>query len=285
MKRRSLQSVLGAVLTASAIIASTTVLGVTFASKASATELEVGMSERLRELGFRDLTEVSQFFEFSEITLVENNRAFTPEELAVTSAIIINNSAHNSPSAKLPKGKDSSSIGEILLDLTADLGDVRKWITLGEKLWEVVKNNQPIMNVQTHAVSVLPEALPHWTHMETWKGPQAKSYTIAAKNLYGITVISHTYTVAFHHGGSYQGQGQFLANATILSTGVDVSWGFTLNSEVKVGAPLNTGTKQSPIPGVDLALNWNMSSILKKAQGTDQFFVRGDGTSTHTSLR
>ena len=67
-------------------------------------------------------------------------------------------------------------------------------------------------------------------------------------------------------------------------TNVTVSWGFKLNSTVKVGDPLNTGSRIDPIPGLDLSLEWSMSSILKKQQGVDQFFVRGDGVTDHVNL-
>lgn len=232
-------------------------------------DLAPNITPAIEAMGFRSATELHSYFEISEISVTENPDPFSSDELALTGFDIANGTAN--------------SIGNILTDMSGDLGNVSKWIALGSKIWEVVKNNQPVINVTTKTVSVLPESRPDWHKMETWKGPMAKSYTIAAKNLYGATVISHTYTVAFHYGGSMNGHGQFLANATIIPTNVDVSWGFTLNSNVKVGEPLNTGTTQDPVPGIDLGLEWSMSSVLKKTQGFDQFYVRGDGTTTHTN--
>lgn len=236
-------------------------------------------AESARALGFRSLDELSSYFEISEISVVENKRGFTADELRLTGFELLNGTANT-----VMYSAASPSIGELISSLAGDIGDIKSWVTLGTKIWDVIKNNQPVVTVQTQTVSVLPLAFSDWRLMETWKGPMAKSYTISAKNLYGKTVISHTYTVAFYHGGSSEGRGQFLANATILPTDVDVSWGFTLNSNVKVGEPLNTGTKQDPVPGVDLGLEWSMSSVLKKTQGVDQFFVRGDGTTSHVGV-
>ncbi len=225
-------------------------------------------------MGFRNMDELRSYFEISELLVTENPIPISRDELRLTGFTISNGTA----------SAIGTTIGSVLGDLGADLGDVSKWISLGSKLWDIVKDNQPIVNVVTQTVSVLPEAQMDWRKMATWKGPVAKSYTLAAKNLYGATVISHTYTVAFHHGGSIGGRGQFLANATIIPTNVNVSWGFKLNSNVKVGEPLNTGTTEQPVPGVDLGLEWSMSSMLKKTQGVDQFYIRGDGTTTHVNL-
>jgi hypothetical protein len=233
-----------------------------------------------RKIGIRNKTELNSYLEISEITVTEDARSFSSSELLATEWLIANGTA-NEP---IPAPESTAGLGNVITDLSGDLGDVKKWVTLGQKIWEVIRNNQPVVNVQTQTVSVLPLSKPNWTEMETWKGPQAKSYTVAAKNLYGMTVISHSYTVAFHHGGSLGGRGQFLANATIIPTNVNVSWGFTLNSKVNVGQPLNTGTTLDPVPGIDLSLEWSMSSMLKKSQGTDQFYVRGDGTSSHVYL-
>lgn len=229
-------------------------------------------------LGLRNAQELKSYLTLSEVSSTEDLKIFSEEELTKTDWLLENST--NSSVLSSP----ANGLGDALTNLAGDLGDIKRWITVGQKIWEVIRNNQPVINVKTQSISVLPDVSPNWTEMETWRGPMAKSYTISAKNLYGATVISHTYTVAFHYGGSLDGRGQFLANATIIPTNVSVSWGFTLNSQVNTGQPLNTGTRANPIPGVDLSLEWSMSSVLKKMQGVDQFHVRGDGTSTHVNL-
>ncbi len=240
--------------------------------------------EAAKKIGIRNKTELNSYLEIVEVTVSEEARSFSSAELSATGWMIANGTANtigNEPISPLDSG---TGLGNSVANLFTDLGDVKKWVTLGQKLWELIKNNQPVVNVKTQTVSVLPLSKPNWSEMETWQGPAAKSYTVAAKNLYGMTVISHTYTVAFHYGGSIGGHGKFLANATIIPTNINVAWGFTLNSQVVVGQPLNTGTMKDPVPGLDLGLEWSMSSILKKSQGVDQFYVRGDGSSTHVNL-
>ena len=240
--------------------------------------------EAAKKIGIRNQTELNSYLEIVEVSVTEDARSFSSSELLATEWLIANGTANEPAPPPSPAPDSAGNLGTAITDLIADLGDVKKWVTLGQKVWDLVRNNQPVVNVKTQTVSILPLSKPNWTEMETWRGPAAKSYTVAAKNLYGMTVISHTYTVAFHHGGSLGGRGKFLANATIIPTNINVSWGFTLNSKVNVGQPLNTGTMADPVPGLDLGLEWSMSSVLKKSQGTDQFYVRGDGTSTHVNL-
>jgi hypothetical protein len=276
-------SLQGGFMNKQSFFALSTLAAITFSSYSFAEPVNIPIEdvpEDARKIGIRNQTELNSYLEISEVTLTEDARSFSSSELIATDWLLANGTANEPVAAP----ETTIGLGNVITDLLGDLGDVKKWVTLGQKIWDVIRNNQPVVNVKTQTVSVLPLSKPNWTEMETWKGPAAKSYTVAAKNLYGITVISHTYTVAFHHGGSLGGRGKFLANATIIPTNVNVSWGFTLNSKVNVGQPLNTGTALDPVPGIDLGLEWSMSSMLKKSQGTDQFYVRGDGTSTHVNL-
>lgn len=244
----------------------------------TASDDQLDLEWQLRDLGFRDAEELSQYFTIGEIEVLYDGKPANRAQLEARGVL---------PSVQMTTQENSPDGGlfEALGGLAADLGDVKKWVTLGEKLWELIRNNQPVANVTTQTVSILPRDKPDWSEMETWKGPAAQTYTIQAKNLYGATVVSHTYTVAFNYGGSFRGHGKFLANATIIPTNVDVSWGFKLASSVEVGTPVNTGTLESPVPGVDLQLKWQMDSILKHLEGRNQFFVRGDGSVTHTMLK
>ena len=276
----SFSAVITAVAVATTVVFTVPVLAEPTASETSVFEWVWSNNRSEAErLGLRNAHELRNYLTLGEVTSNEDLKIFTVDELHKTDWLLENST--NNPTTL---SGTADGLSDALTDLAGDLGDIKRWITVGQKLWEVIRNNQPVINVKTQSISVLPDSSPTWTEMETWRGPAAKSYTIAAKNLYGVTVISHTYTVAFHHGGSLGGRGQFLANATIIPTNVDVSWGFSLNSQVQVGQPLNTGTKANPVPGVDLSLEWSMSSILKKSQGVDQFHVRGDGSSTHVNL-
>ncbi len=229
----------------------------------------------LRDAGLITDQEIEKEFTIKEITIVESNQAMTNHELAARGFDI------KLPGPKNNDGKGlTGSLGTFGLSM---LGDLKTWITLGPKLWTLIEANAPVVNVQTQSVSVLPAGIA-WTDMETWKGPAAKTYSMTAKNVYGVAVVSQSYTVAYNYGGSVAGKGQFLANATIIPTAIKVSWGFKLASELRVGNTLNTGTYENPVPGVDLTVHWTFHSVMSHVEGREQFFVRGDGSNTHVTL-
>lgn len=165
-----------------------------------------------------------------------------------------------------------ATLGPVL----ADPSGISGWIAFGQKAWEVVVANKPILNLQTQRVTILPENRGAWMQMAGWRGPATKTFTFTAKNLYGIEVVKQTYTVAFNYGGSMGGKGAYIANATIIPD-VSVAWGYTLDSKVDVGQIVNMGTVESPIPGVELQLTRSIKTIFKEKKTVDSFFVRGDG--------
>lgn len=242
----------------------------------------------MRQRGFRNTAELHRYLEIVQISVSEEGLTVPPSFLAANGYDFKTAGHEATPagsSGSSSTGGGASSAGNLADEIiAASLGDVRAWITLGMKLWNLVSNNRAVVQVSTQSTSVVPSGLSDWSQMETWKGPLAKSYVVSAKNTFGVTVVSHTYTVAYNYGGSYKGKGQFIGNATIIPSNIEVSWGFKLESNVAVGQPLNTGTYDSPVPAVDLTLLWKMSSLLKHIEGRDQFNLRGDGVSTHTTM-
>ena len=222
-------------------------------------------------VGFSSVTDLQNFFAIQQVEVKEVtvNQAHLEEFLHIEG---LSNARPN-----------QLGITDIVTDIGGSLGSLNKWITLGQKIWDIIVAGKPVANVSTQRIAVLPASQPDWLQMENWKGPEAKTYEVSAKNLYGMTVMSHSFTIAYNYGGQIDGQGAFLANATVIPSKVSVSWGFTLNSKVEVGQAVNTGTKASPVPGIELQLKWSMDSILKHLEGVESFFVRGSGETTRVS--
>lgn len=174
-------------------------------------------------------------------------------------------------------GSVIGDIGKAVTGGVLDINSVQSWITLGEKIWQLIEKNRPVANVKSQRVSVLPIAQQDWQQMESWQAPMVKSYVIEAKNLFGVTCVQQTYALAFNYGGKYQGKGAYLANATIIPSQVNVLWGYTLNSSVEVGQAVNVSSKDNPIPGIDLQMGWSIETTFKHAEQHTSYFVRGDG--------
>ncbi len=158
-----------------------------------------------------------------------------------------------------------------------DPSQILPWISLGEKIWALIAANKPVVSVQTKRAFVLPVAEQDWTQMENWKGPAVHTYRLQYKNGFGSTVITHVYTIAYNFGGTYNERGQFLANVTVIPSKVDVAWGYTLNTSVELGEAVNTASKASPIPGIEVQIITKVDTVLKHAETRDGFFVKGSG--------
>ena len=221
--------------------------------------------------GFNSQVEMEQYMTVTDVTVEETETPAATQHLFA---------APVATDARIQLGNETlDSLGSVISNPYAPQG----WIALGKKVWEIVVKNEPVLNASSRTVSILPQSQPNWAQMENWKAPVARSYKITARNGFGIDAVSHTYTVVYNYGGQLNGKGAFLANATIIPTQVSVAWAYTLNSGVEVGQIVNTGTAENPIPGVSLDLKYSISTILKKGQGVDSFFVRGNGAMTHTT--
>ncbi len=206
------------------------------------------------ELGFHDDATMENYFHVEKIVITENGAgsATTVSPLAST---------------------DTSNFDQPFIGLT----DISTWITVGEKVWTIIKDGKPVADISTHSASVLPIEQTNWQDLENWQGPYVKSYTIEAKNLLGMTVASQTYRVMFNYGGTFNGKGQYLANATIIPAQVSIAWGFSLNTNVEIGNAVNTGTKDHLIPALQMELVWKIDSALKHLEGRNSFYIKGNG--------
>lgn len=170
-----------------------------------------------------------------------------------------------------------TSTGNPAIDVILNPGLVDSWITIGAKLWNIIAAGRPVANVSYQRVSILPGANVDWMQMSNWKGPATRTYRVKKVNGFGMTVVENTYTLVYNYGGQINGVGAFIANATIIPTAVNVMYGFQLDAEAQVGQPVNVGTKENPIAAMELQVRYRVKTLMSDSQGTDAFFLRGDG--------
>lgn len=157
------------------------------------------------------------------------------------------------------------------------VGEITPWITLGDKIFEMIKANRPVANISVKRLSVVPIAQQDWAQMEYWQGPMTKTYELVYKNMYGMSVVNHRYTIAFNYEGKYNGAGHYIANATVIPGMVNVSWGFSLTSKVEFGDAVNMGSKADPLPAVSVDLQWSVDTAVQHNELHNSYLVRGDG--------
>ncbi len=169
----------------------------------------------------------------------------------------------------IPRPNNSTSL--------TDPAVVNQWITVGERIWQLIANNRPTANISTNRVAVLPVDQSQWARLEGWKGPASYTFTVVARNLLGATVVRHKYTIAWNYGGSYLGSGAYISNLTMIPTEVSVAIGFTLDSRVVVGDAVNISTADDPVPALPFQVEYTVRNVFKHTQMTESYFVTGKG--------
>lgn len=152
------------------------------------------------------------------------------------------------------------------------------------KMWQVVKDNQPVVKIDTDrfATALPVVAQKNWNTVEGWQPERNATVTTVYTNLYGMEVIRLEYQIKLIYGGHVKGKGLYIASAKIIPTEVSVAWGYTLNVVASAPLVLNARTAQDPLAVIYLNLNYVVSTIIKNDSVTDTYQVQGDGLIKNT---
>ena len=152
-------------------------------------------------------------------------------------------------------------------------------INIGQKIWKIVVDNKPVVDVRTQYATALPKGATGWDSMAGWQPPKGVVYGLTAKNMYGLTVINIRYQVLRTYGGSYNGKGKYLTAVTVEPLLVEVAWGykFTMEASVPDTSIVNVGTTEKPVAAMLAQLAWRVQSTIKDSQGKGIYFIQGDG--------
>jgi hypothetical protein len=162
------------------------------------------------------------------------------------------------------------------LDIVVD-----KIINIGKKIWDVVLKGSPVVNTKMETANALPKGLKCWSDLQGWSIPKWKVYQITYTNSLDMTVADFKYRIVYTSGGNYNGVGKYITNATLMPADLNVNWGFDFNAEGKVPSVFNRGTKEAPIAGMQLVLNWSVVSAFQHFETSESFYVGGDGEFVH----
>ncbi|HBA60151.1 MAG TPA: hypothetical protein DCZ92_04930 [Elusimicrobia bacterium] len=164
-------------------------------------------------------------------------------------------------------------------DLTGVLVSVEKIINIAQKLWKIIDENKPVVNIDTKYATAYPMGVTSAGQLSSWKKPKTRTYGFYAENLFGSTMIDCDYKVSYTYGGAYKGVGKYLTGVTVIPTNIQVGWGYTfyMKASVPDSTVANVGTTEDPLASMQLVLNWTMKTILKEVDGTSVYYIQGDG--------
>ena len=153
-------------------------------------------------------------------------------------------------------------------------------INIGEQVWSFIQNNRPVVTAKTMSASALPRGVSCWTDLDNWQPPRSETYQVIYRNLFGIQVIKLEFSLIYSYGGQYNGLGRYLMNATVQYRDLQVAWGgFHVSADASVPTVINIGSKENPVAGMQMNVNWTVSG-LNHIERTASFFVAGDGRPT-----
>jgi hypothetical protein len=150
-------------------------------------------------------------------------------------------------------------------------------ITIGQKVWDFVVSNKPNTTYQSLKAAVVPSGITSWTQLRGWSKPVSKVYRVEFTNMFGQTAGSFDYRINFVYGGSYQGKGKYIGQISFVPAAVRLGTDRTLDVKAELLDPLNFGTEEDPIAGVELQISWSSPTTTRYQLNSVEFFMYGTG--------
>jgi len=153
-------------------------------------------------------------------------------------------------------------------------------VRVGEQAWAIIKENKPILETQKKWGGALPQGATSWTQLQGWQAPLSYDYKVVAENPFGIKLVDITFKVIFTYGGSFQGKGKYLMNATILPANVNVFIGTKASVNVEIRDVFNMRSEEDPVAAMLLLVKTNIETPVQSSIATQSFSITGEGNLT-----
>ncbi len=153
-------------------------------------------------------------------------------------------------------------------------------ITVGQRIWDLVKQGTPVVRSSDEAVNVLPvvngTTLTAFD-LENWSLPVMHQYKFVAKNALGFEAVNMTYGVTYSHGGQFEGKGKYLSGVNVYPMNVTVGWGYEFDASSQVLGVTNLKTKEDPLAAITLKLQYTAKSLGRAILSNESYHIIGDG--------
>ncbi len=152
-------------------------------------------------------------------------------------------------------------------------------ILIGEKIIEIVKAGESVVDIRRDTVAAVPAGITDWRQLAGWQVPSTKVYAFVVKNGWGMKVVDVRLKISAMWGGNFEGKGAYLSNVLIVPTQVKVIWGFNLNIWSENREPVNTGSVENPVAGLGFDIRYQLVGKvpLNNISMTQDYFIHGTG--------
>jgi hypothetical protein len=155
--------------------------------------------------------------------------------------------------------------------------DFSSIFAIGNKIWDFIITNKPNAEYKTLRASVLPGGATSWSQLKGWSKPVAKVYRVEFKNIIGKSAGGFDYRIVFIYGGSHEGKGKFIGQISFAPLNINLKTDRQLNVKGELLEPLNFGTEEDPIAGVQLLITWHSNTTLRYNMNSIEYFLYGTG--------
>jgi hypothetical protein len=199
------------------------------------------------------------------------------EEIAETHTVI----STTKTSFPTPTKTSAFNMGGIIQDAATTTSVVNvildNIINIGKKIWTLVDANRAVVNISSDRANALPQGMGNWEAMQEWKTPNSKLFHINYTNFYGMNVVDFTFRLVYTYGGTVNGKGLYLTQIGVLPAELLVRSGYTFNVQASVPSITNAGTLEAPMAAAEVLVNWSLDNYAKHIEGSQSYYVRGDG--------
>jgi hypothetical protein len=160
------------------------------------------------------------------------------------------------------------------------IATARNLVALGEDIYNLVIKGKPTNTTSYAPISIIPKdngVMVDILDVEGFSIPQTRTYEIVYENLFGMDTVVFRYTVMFSHNGSYNGKGAYITGAQIIPVKASTMFGYDFRATMKLGGIQNTATKENPVAGATLLLEYEVKTVLKADLSVDSFYINGKG--------
>jgi hypothetical protein len=144
-----------------------------------------------------------------------------------------------------------------------------------------VKDNKAVVDYTENWAGAVPQSYQDdWTSLWGWEDTQSDDdyrfhYKIAGDT---VSELKWRYTWSKEGKAGADGTGHYVMNAGATIKKLYAKTGQTLTATVAAKAPLNYGTFDDPIAGIDITVEFTSASAFNSATTTCTVTVKGDGS-------